>query len=309
MQDSYMDELLRLLGRQESTQFRTLISIITTALKREENILITYAKQDKIQPQIITSLLDYIYTAIMPLSISVTNNQSITRIAQNRRNRNLARTSMQDAHTSSGDEQRRISEQAAENPSPFCTNIAIFESFHTYKDLPYVVKVAKQMKVEFDENICDLAQPFTIIGIVPNSTYLQPDVLDIFKYCVHISEPPHSIPSNSTPFFMMYTSFLPEKPPTIYMDRDVYTYITEVLLCIDTWPLSKSYLKADSRLSLIKAVEDYAFLYGRKYVVPDDVKAILPCLLAHKYQLPNGTTFAKLLEHINEAMKGIDVPI
>lgn len=307
-----MDELLRLLGRQESISFRTLITIITTSLKREENILITYSKQDKIQPQIICSLLDYIYTAIMPLSISFTNNQSITRIAQNRRNRNLVNSPQLDPnrkHSMGDADQIRITEQLAENPSPFCTNVAVFENLQTYKDLPGLVRTAKQMKGTFSNQLCDLAQPFTIVGIVPDSVYMSHEVLDVFTYCVHITEPPHSIPSNSTPFFMMYTTFLPEKPPTVYLDRDVYTYISELYLAIDTWPLATGHVKAETRLTMIKAIEDYAFLSGRKFIIPDDVKAIVPCLLTHKYQLPNGTTFAKCYEHVLQAVNNVQVPV
>ena len=315
MQKNYMDELLQNIGKSDSVPYKCLVSIITTALKREENILITYSKQDNIEPENITAVLDYIICSILPLSISITNSQNQTRVPQNRRNRALPRTAKRDvsqpgtAATLSTQEQKRIENQISTNPSPFSTNIAIFESFHTFNDIDFVVKTSKQMNITFGGEQCELAVPFMLIGIVPDTVFLSKEILSIFTFCYHFTEIPKSIPQISTPFFLMYQSFLPEKPSRMFVERDVSTYISDLLTKIDTSPLTTSYFIVETKLMFMKAVEDYASLNEREFVIPDDVQIILPCLTNHKFVLPENSTFQKNLEHIYNIIENSNVPI
>ena len=310
-------ELLQNIGKEDNVEYKALVSILTTALKREENLLITYSKEDNFDVSKITSLLDYLICSILPLSVSITNSQNKTHVPQNRRNKVLPRSAKRETQQNSGSgtlssqEQKRVESQMSTNPSPFSTNIAIFESFHTYSDIKSVVSTCKQMNATFDGEQCELAVPFILIGIVPDNVYLTKENLSIFTFCCHLSEIPKAVPPVTTPFFQLYQSFLrpTEKPKIPFTERDVSTYISDLLTKLDTTPLTTSYFIVETKLMFQKAVEDYADLSGRKFIIPDDVQAIFPCLTNHKFVLPEGSTFAKNLEHINNVIESTSVPI
>lgn len=73
-----------------------------------------------------------------------------------------------------------------------------------------------------------------------------------------------------------------EEVKDVYIDRNVQQYI--INLVTGTRENSAIYLGVSPRgsIALMKAAKAYAYIYGRDYVLPDDVKYLAPFILAHR---------------------------
>lgn len=311
MQSTYVDEILQNIGREDSQLYRRFISIIVAALKNQENILITYSKRDVPEAEKITGLVDFIISSILQVSISITNNQNQTRVPQNRRSKTIPRSAQRET-TSIGttyQEQRRVESQNSSNPSPFSTNIAVFESFHTYLDHKNIIDCCNKRSVVLNGVVCELMNPFILIGIVPDSIFLSHELINLFTYSFHIEDVPSSLRPPVTPFFQIFSSFTSSEKLHIFIDRDVNTYISELVMKLDLSPLITSYITGMTKMMLINALKEHAVLQGRQFIIPDDVQEIFPCLVAHKFQLPEFSSFAKCNEFVNSVIDKMPVPV
>lgn len=63
-------------------------------------------------------------------------------------------------------------------------------------------------------------------------------------------------------------------------------------------------------LLLSRCSQAYAFIQGRDYVLPDDVKALSPAVLAHRLVIENKTKYSGIsaVEIINDILKKVKVP-
>jgi MoxR-like ATPase len=96
----------------------------------------------------------------------------------------------------------------------------------------------------------------------------------------------------------------------IFVDEKVMTYIRNIVLA------SRGHEKVliggspRASISLLKASKAYAALQGREYVLPDDIKYLLPKVLEHRlivkpeYELENVTS----LDIVKELLESIEVP-
>ncbi|HLR63721.1 MAG TPA: MoxR family ATPase [Lentibacillus sp.] len=94
-----------------------------------------------------------------------------------------------------------------------------------------------------------------------------------------------------------------EEVKSVYIDRSVQQYI--VRLATGTRNDSAIYLGVSPRgsIALMKAAKAYAYIYGRDYVLPDDVKYLAPFIMAHRIILNteakyDGLTTHSIIEHI-----------
>jgi len=64
-------------------------------------------------------------------------------------------------------------------------------------------------------------------------------------------------------------------------------------------------------LLLSRCSQAYAFIQGRDYVLPDDVKALCPAVLAHRLVIENKTKYSGIsaVEIINDILKKVKVPV
>lgn len=69
---------------------------------------------------------------------------------------------------------------------------------------------------------------------------------------------------------------------TVYVDETVKRYIIDLVTKTRKHP--SVYLGASPRgsIALMKAAQAYAFLYGRDYVIPDDIQFLAPYTLPHR---------------------------
>ncbi|GAA0430272.1 MoxR family ATPase [Lentibacillus halophilus] len=97
----------------------------------------------------------------------------------------------------------------------------------------------------------------------------------------------------------------------IYMDENVQFYIIKLVTA--TRDDASIYLGASPRgsIALMKAAKAYAYIQGRDYVLPDDVKYLAPFVLAHRIILTGEAKYDGLSSHqvIEMVIKNTQVPI
>ncbi|GAB3043315.1 AAA family ATPase [Virgibacillus ainsalahensis] len=102
-----------------------------------------------------------------------------------------------------------------------------------------------------------------------------------------------------------------EEVKEVYIDRNIQHYI--INLVSNTRTNSSIYLGVSPRgsISLMRAAKSFAYIYGRDYVLPDDVKYLAPFVLSHRVILTseakyNGLTNEQVIESI---VKHTHIPI
>ena len=97
----------------------------------------------------------------------------------------------------------------------------------------------------------------------------------------------------------------------VHVDQTIRKYIVQLTKATRTHP--SAYLGASPRgsVALFRTAQALAFVRGREYVVPDDVKALVPLVLGHRIIIRSdarlsGVTVNKLLEDV---MNDVPVPV
>lgn len=97
----------------------------------------------------------------------------------------------------------------------------------------------------------------------------------------------------------------------VYVDQTIKRYIVEIVNL--TRKFHSVYLGASPRgsISLMKAAQAYAFMYGRDYVIPDDIQYLAPFVLSHRIILKSEAKFEELTaeEIVNRVIARIPVPV
>ncbi|EIJ79830.1 ATPase associated with various cellular activities AAA_3 [Bacillus methanolicus PB1] len=97
----------------------------------------------------------------------------------------------------------------------------------------------------------------------------------------------------------------------VYVDQTIKRYIVDI--ANGTRLHSSVYLGASPRgsIALMKAAQSYAFMYGRDYVIPDDIQYLAPYVFAHRIILKSEAKFEGILaeEIVNRVMARVPVPV
>ncbi|MGV3488228.1 MAG: AAA family ATPase [Tuberibacillus sp.] len=104
---------------------------------------------------------------------------------------------------------------------------------------------------------------------------------------------------------------LQEKARTIYVEETVKKYMID--LVTHTRNHHDVYLGVSPRgtLALLKTAQALAMMYGRDYVVPDDVKFLAPYVLGHRMILKPDAKYSgiKVEDVVENTLKGVRVPV
>ncbi|MFD1445106.1 AAA family ATPase [Oceanobacillus profundus] len=102
-----------------------------------------------------------------------------------------------------------------------------------------------------------------------------------------------------------------EEVKDVYIDRNVQQYI--INLVTRTRENDAIYLGVSPRgsIALMKAAKAYAYIYGRDYVLPDDVKYLAPFVLSHRIILNSEARYEGVTneETIAAIVKTTHIPI
>ncbi|MBP1948264.1 AAA family ATPase [Virgibacillus litoralis] len=188
----------------------------------------------------------------------------------------------------------------------------------------------EEKNVTVDGNTIPLKQPFFVMAtqnpIEYEGTYPLPEAqLDRFILKLKMGYPSieqelrmleltskdHPIESISSVINREELLSIQEEVKDVYIDKNVQRYI--ISLVTGTRNNAAIYLGVSPRgsISLMKAAKAYAYIHGRDYVLPDDVKYLAPFVLAHRVILTSeakydGLTSNKVIEKI---VKDTHIPI
>ena len=97
----------------------------------------------------------------------------------------------------------------------------------------------------------------------------------------------------------------------VFIDESIKHYIVSIVN--NTRQDGNVYLGASPRgsLALMKAGQAYAFMYGRDYVLPDDIQYLAPFVLSHRIILNSESKFEGITAEriIKNIVKNISVPV
>lgn len=96
----------------------------------------------------------------------------------------------------------------------------------------------------------------------------------------------------------------------VAIHEDIERYIIELVHASRKHPLIELGLSSRAALALVHAAQGRAFIEGRVFVTPDDVKYILHPVALHRLQLTGeGILIAKPAEVLDEIIKSIPLPV
>lgn len=97
----------------------------------------------------------------------------------------------------------------------------------------------------------------------------------------------------------------------VFIDESIKHYIVSIVN--STRQHENVYLGASPRgsIALMKAAQAYAFMYGRDYVLPDDIQYLAPFVLSHRIILNSASKFEGITAEkiIKNIVKKISVPV
>lgn len=197
-------------------------------------------------------------------------------------------------------------EQFVFRPGPMMTNFLLVDEINraTTKTQSALLEAMEEHHVTIDGETFDLPTPFILFAtqnpIEFEGTYALPEAqLDRFMMKLHIGYPDaqtertllarhvEGLPSErvETITEMETIEQVQHLVQQVHLDEAIASYIIDVVR--ETRDHPKVLLGASPRASiaLMQASKAYAWLNGRSYVTPDDVKMLVPYVLAHRIVL------------------------
>jgi MoxR-like ATPase len=97
----------------------------------------------------------------------------------------------------------------------------------------------------------------------------------------------------------------------VFVDDTIKRYIVDIVS--RTRDHSSVYLGASPRgsIALMKAAQAYSYMYGRDYVLPDDIQYLAPFVLSHRVILKSEAKFEGMNaeEVVNRVVARVPVPV
>ena len=101
-----------------------------------------------------------------------------------------------------------------------------------------------------------------------------------------------------------------EEIKEVLVHEDIITYIIQIIQSTRNHPSIELGLSSRASLALLQASKAYAFLQGRNYVIPDDVKQVVEPVCLHRMKLSSeGMLVHTLLGVMQGLLEGIEAPV
>lgn len=214
-------------------------------------------------------------------------------------------------------------------PGPIMTNILLVDEINraTTKTQSALLEAMEEQHITVDGDLHELPSPFLMLAtqnpIDFEGTYTLPEAqLDRFMIKLSLGYPSEAaekmmIASQSKvhPMEALHAIVdtkqvleIQEQVRQVHLDEAVADYL--VTISRKTREHHAVFLGASPRatLSLVLASKAYAFLHGRDYVIPDDIKYLAPFVLGHRMILQmearmDGVSIASVLATIFEQVR------
>jgi MoxR-like ATPase len=212
---------------------------------------------------------------------------------------------------------------------PIMTNILLVDEINraTTKTQSALLEAMEEKHITVDGELHELPSPFIMLAtqnpIDFEGTYILPEAqLDRFMIKLSLGYPDeltekrmiltqskaHPMETLDAVASMEETLAMQAQVKEIHMDDAVAAYL--VAITRSTREHASVFLGASPRatLSLVQASKAYAYMHGRNYVIPDDIKYLAPYVLGHRMILHSearidGATVTSVLQSIFEQVR------
>lgn len=217
-------------------------------------------------------------------------------------------------------------------PGPILGNIVLADEINrtSPKTQAALLEGMEEKSVTVDGNTIPLKQPFFVMAtqnpIEYEGTYPLPEAqLDRFLLKLKMGYPTfreelallertaskHPIEQIDAVMNKSELIAAQEDANDIFIDRSVQTYILQLVK--GTRENESIQLGASPRaaIALMKAAKAYAYIHGRDFVLPDDVKYLAPYVLSHRIIMTSEAKYEGLLNRkaIENIVEQTDIPI
>jgi MoxR-like ATPase len=195
---------------------------------------------------------------------------------------------------------------------PIFANIVLADEINraTPKTQSALLEAMSERQVSVDSNTYELPNPFLVIAtqnpIEHHGTYPLPESqMDRFFMRIQLGYPDeakekeilrsqeyeHPLEKVTHVLERSDLILLQEQVKNVLVDDAIVSYILQIVNGTRRSPLIAMGCSPRGSLFFFRAVQAYAFLRGRDYVIPDDVKALALPLLVHRVLLKSSTVF------------------
>ncbi|MGZ9584960.1 AAA family ATPase [Paenibacillus marinisediminis] len=217
-------------------------------------------------------------------------------------------------------------------PGPMMTNFLLVDEINraTTKTQSALLEAMEEHHVTIDGETFDLPTPFILFAtqnpIEFEGTYALPEAqLDRFMIKLRIGYPDgptersilarhaEGLPSERVDQVADIATIeeVQQDIKLIHMDEAIVSYMVDIIRETREHPQVLLGASPRASIALMQASKAYAWLQGRRYVTPDDVKRLVPYVLAHRMVLGidakiDGSTAYTILQQV---LKKIAVPV
>lgn len=211
---------------------------------------------------------------------------------------------------------------------PVFTNILLADEINraTPRTQSSLLEAMEEKQVTIDGQTMPLAEPFLVIAtenpIETTGTYPLPEAqVDRFMMKLSMGELDEKAKLQVMETFLD-GSMLQELQPvctseqilamrkmikTVTVNQCVREYIVEIISKTGKNQSIMAGVSTRAMLALVRVLQAFAAMQGRTYVIPDDVKALAPCVLAHRL-LTYGNAKDNV-EKLQEIISMVEVPV
>jgi MoxR-like ATPase len=217
-------------------------------------------------------------------------------------------------------------------PGPIMANVVLADEINrtSPKTQAALLEALEEASVTTDGETRLLEKPFFVMAtqnpIEYGGTYPLPEAqLDRFLFKFKIGYPSHQdemevlnrvekqhpIEKIEAVLSLEDLLIMQKEVTDIYVDDSIKSYIISIVN--ETRNHSSVYLGASPRgsIALMKAAQSLAFIHGREYVIPDDIKFLAPFALGHRIILNSDSKFANVSTKVvvNEIIQRVKIPV
>jgi MoxR-like ATPase len=217
-------------------------------------------------------------------------------------------------------------------PGPIMANVVLADEINrtSPKTQAALLEALDEASVTTDGETRHLEKPFFVMAtqnpIEYGGTYPLPEAqLDRFLFKFNIGYPTHQeemevlnrlekqhpIESLEAVLTVEELLIIQKEVTEIYVDESIKDYIISIVS--KTRDHSSVYLGASPRgsIALMKAAQSYAYIQGREYVIPDDIKFLAPYALSHRIILNSDSKFANVSTKtvVIEIVQRLKIPV
>jgi MoxR-like ATPase len=186
---------------------------------------------------------------------------------------------------------------------PVFTNILLADELNraTPRTQSSLLECMEERQVTIDGVTHQLESPFMVIAtqnpIDNHGTFPLPEAqLDRFMMCISMGYPTQSEEKAILQSFSVHNPLEALRPvigkqeiqglqslmPKVHVSEEIISYLIAIVTATRSHPEISLGVSPRGSLQLIKASQARALLHGRDYVVPDDIKALVKPVLAHR---------------------------